>query len=280
MNNKAQAQGKRLADGFLRYKTGLVIGGLIGLVSGGIFGLLFGGFIGYLLEKTISKAKEMTPQQLFFKATFSSMGKIAKADGRVSESEIELAREVMARMNLDDDAKKRAIAYFNEGKQSEFDLAVVLQPLAIVLRRRPAVKLMFIELQLAIAMADGDISDPELRVIEEICRHLRFSAQEMDAVVQRIRAAQAFQQHSYDTHGRATPGNQGMLLQDAYGVIGVAPEATDDEVKKAWRKLMSQHHPDKLVARGLPEEMMLLATEKVQEIQAAYERIREARGMR
>jgi DnaJ like chaperone protein len=69
-------------------------------------------------------------------------------------------------------------------------------------------------------------------------------------------------------------------LADAYGVIGVSPEASDADVKKAWRKLMSQHHPDKLIAKGLPEDMVQLAKEKTQEIQAAYDRIKAARGMR
>jgi len=58
----------------------------------------------------------------------------------------------------------------------------------------------------------------------------------------------------------------------------VDPKASDAEVKKAYRRLMSQNHPDKLVARGLPEEMMKVATEKTQEIKAAYEQVKAARG--
>jgi len=61
-------------------------------------------------------------------------------------------------------------------------------------------------------------------------------------------------------------------------VLGVTAQADDDEIKKAYRRLMNQHHPDKLVSKGLPEEMIRLATQKTQEIKAAYERIRQARG--
>jgi DnaJ like chaperone protein len=69
-------------------------------------------------------------------------------------------------------------------------------------------------------------------------------------------------------------------LHEAYEILGVKPSASDAEVKKAYRRLMNQHHPDKLVAKGLPEEMMKLATAKAQEIKGAYERIKSARGMR
>jgi len=69
-------------------------------------------------------------------------------------------------------------------------------------------------------------------------------------------------------------------LQDAYGVLGVVATAVPAEIKKAYRRLMNQHHPDKLASRGLPEHMMKLAKEKTQQIRAAYDLIREARGFR
>ena len=69
-----------------------------------------------------------------------------------------------------------------------------------------------------------------------------------------------------------------MTLEDAYAILEVSPQASDREVKKAYRLLMSRHHPDKLVAKGLPEEMMKIATEKTQEIRAAYEIVKNSRG--
>lgn len=261
--------------GVFKYKTGLLLGGAIGLFSGGWFGLLFGAAVGYFLERLLRRAQVVAPQQLFFRATFCAMGKVAKADGRVTEHEIAFAREVMTRMHLSEAARRRAIEYFTEGKQTDFELEKVLRPLALLLRRQPSVKLMFLEVQLQIALADGQLTQAELTVLEQICHHLRFSAVEMQALAERIQAAQAFashqQQPSYSTE---------QLLQEAYAVLGVRADATDGEIKKAWRRLMSQHHPDKLLARGLPEEMVELAKEKTQEIQAAYERIRRARGMR
>lgn len=272
----AEHWGQQTGQGFLRHKTGLVIGGLLGLTFGGPFGLLFGGVLGYYIERTLRKVKAIAPQQLFFRATFTVMGKIAKADGRVTESEIDFARAVMSQMRLNETARSTAIRYFSEGKEPDADLEKVLRPLAIMLKNRLPVKLMFLELQLQAAMADGEMSPAELKVIETICHHLAFTPVEMRAVVERIRAAQAFNQHAGDWD-HASGRSHTQLLAEAYGVLGVSDTASDAEVKKAWRKLMSQHHPDKLVSKGLPAEMLLLAKEKTQEIQSAYDRIRKSR---
>lgn len=262
-----------------QYRTGLVLGGLIGLISGGLAGLLLGATVGLLLQRGLSrKWQRYHPQQLFFRATFCVMGKLAKADGRVSESEIAFAREVMQRMGLNEARRREAIDYFTEGKQADFDLAEVLQPLSLLLRHRAAVKLMFVEIQLQAAMADGEISPAEQRVLQQVFSQLQFTAQEIELLMARMRAEDAFRRHSWEAHQQ--PGAAAGLLDDAYGVLGVSAEASDAEVKKAWRKLMSQHHPDKLIAKGLPEEMVQLAKEKTQEIQAAYDRIKAARGMR
>lgn len=264
-----------------RYRTGLIVGGLIGLLSGGPVGLLLGGAVGFLLQRGLSrKLKDYNPQQLFFRATFSVMGKLAKADGRVSESEIAFAREVMARMGLGEARRREAIVFFNEGKEEDFDIAQVLRPLAILLRQRAAVKLMFIEIQLQAAMADGDVSPAEQAVLQQVFAQLQFTAQEVELLMSRMRAEDAFRRHSWESHQSGGFSNDAGLLKDAYGVLGISEHATDAEVKKAWRKLMSQHHPDKLIAKGLPEDMVQLAKEKTQEIQAAYDRVKAVRKMR
>jgi len=124
------------------------------------------------------------------------------------------------------------------------------------------------------AFADGEVSAAELEVIQQVCAHLQMTKQEVEMLVARMQAQQSF--HQQGQQGFAGP-QAAQMLDAAYRVLGVEAEATDAEVKKAYRKLMSQHHPDKLVSKGLPEEMVTMAKEKSQEIQAAYEQVRRAR---
>lgn len=272
--------GSKLGQSILRYRGGIIVGALIGLISGGFWGLIFGGAVGGFLTRALSKflTGGLTPQELFFKATFTVMGRMAKADGRVTESEIQFARDVMDRMGLSDERKKVAIGYFTEGKEPDFDLESVLTPLSRVIQMRADVKIMFVEIQLQAAMADGQMSQDEMLLIQRVCALLNMSGPEMSALVERMKAQYAFFQHGYESHQSGfQAANEAELLKEAYGVLGVSEQATDAEVKKSYRKLMSQHHPDKLVAKGLPEEMMSLAKEKTQEIQAAYDRIKTVR---
>ncbi|WP_286239838.1 co-chaperone DjlA [Neptuniibacter halophilus] len=267
-----QEKGAELAAGIKQHSTSIILGAAVGLLSGGFWGLLFGGALGFLIGRGLSGAvKAANPQAVFFRATFSVMGKLAKADGRVTENEIQFARDVMAQMRLDEARRREAIEYFTQGKAPEFELEKVLKPLALMLRHRPSVKLMFVEIQLQAAMADGEVSESEMRLIDQVCQLLDFGAEGVEEVIARVKAQRDFYQH-----GQAGV-DSAVLLKDAYAVLGVDETATDAEVKKAYRRQMSQHHPDKLVSKGLPEEMIELAKEKSQEIQAAYERIRASR---
>lgn len=263
---------KMMADN----RTGLALGALLGLMTGGIVGLVFGGAIGLFLQRSLS-AKVMdavNPQKLFFEATFACMGRIAKADGRVTEREINYARQVMDRMRLSEEKRREAIDLFTRGKEADFDMAAMLQPLARVVRFRPDVKQMFVEIQLQAAMADNQVSQEELQVVQQICSLLQIRYADLEAIIRRAQSEYAFHQQS---GFHAQEPNSAELLKDAYGVLGVKASVTDAELKRAYRRLMSQHHPDKLISKGLPEEMMQLAKEKTQEIQAAYDRVRQHR---
>ncbi|PIE24877.1 MAG: co-chaperone DjlA [Neptuniibacter caesariensis] len=272
MDFDPQAKGAEIGETMKKHSTAILLCAAVGLYSGGLFGLIFGGIIGYFIGRGLSRAAlAANPQEAFFKATFTVMGKLAKADGRVTEDEIQFARDVMAQMRLDDGRRKQAIEYFTAGKAPDFELEKVLKPLAIMLRHRTNVKLMFIEILLQAAMADGEVSDEELLIIDKVCRVLDFGDVRVEDVIARVKAQRDFYQH-----GQAGV-DSGVLLKDAYAVLGVKETASDAEIKKAYRRQMSQHHPDKLVSKGLPEEMIELAKEKSQEIQAAYERIKNAR---
>ena len=133
---------------------------------------------------------------------------------------------------------------------------------------------MFMEIQLHAAYADGNVHPEERRVLKHICHHLGFSEHEFEHLEQMVKAAR------YGYQGTTEQVSPEQQLNDSYAVLDINKGATDAEVKKAYRRLMSQHHPDKLVAKGLPEEMIKMATEKSQEIRAAYDVVKKSRGMR
>ena len=115
----------------------------------------------------------------------------------------------------------------------------------------------------------------ERAILARICDRLGFDAAtlaQVETLVQ-VELGGGYDRDRVDTSGTGA-------LDDAYALLGLPASADDPEVKRAYRRLMSQHHPDKLVAKGLPEEMMRLATARTQEIKAAYERVKRARGMR
>jgi DnaJ like chaperone protein len=149
--------------------------------------------------------------------------------------------------------------------------------------RRQNLIQMFVEIQLQAAYADGEMNSAEEALLLHICDRLNVSEFVYRRLEQMIRA----ERHYAGAGPRAGAGRggqrsqpAGLAVKDAYAMLNVSADATDKEVKQSYRRLMSQHHPDKLVAKGLPEEMMKLATRKTDEIRKAYERIKEVRGMR
>ncbi|WP_089726683.1 co-chaperone DjlA [Candidatus Thiosymbion oneisti] len=268
---------------------GKLIGGAFGFMLGGPLGALLGGVLGHGLDRgmgLLGDSEELDPgarervQTAFFTATFSIMGHLAKTDGRVSEREIALAESVIARMELSPDMRRAAIGLFIEGKAEGFPLSDVLAQFRHECHRRRSLMRMFIEIQIQAAYADGRPGPQEERLLLYICEYLGIPEYEFRHLEQLVRLQQTFSAGTRRDHGHVPqrPAAEGPTLDQAYAVLGVAPKATEVEVKRAYRRLLSQHHPDKLVSKGLPEEMMKLAAEKTHEIRRAYEAITRARA--
>ena len=179
----------------------------------------------------------------------------------------------MAQMELAADKRAAAIGLFKEGKSEDFDLDGVLAQFRKECHRRRTLIQMFLEIQIQAAYADGPPNAQEDRLMLHICRQLGIP----EFLYRRIEQLIRFQQQ-FAGAGAGQPSAPGPTLDQAYKVLGLTRRASDDEVKRAYRRLLSQHHPDKLVSKGLPEEMMKLAAQKTHEIRQAYELITKARA--
>lgn len=268
---------------------GKALGALIGVVTAGPVGALFGTFIGHLFDVQAesglpgqlnggaasddAEASSMGVQEAFFRATFHIMGHIAKADGRVSEHEIRAARAIMSEFQLGEREVQFAIELFTQGKAREFPLEATLQRLRRSCSDRPDVVRMFIQIQLQAALWSGSFNPAARHVMARVAASLGVSAYEVVQMEALLRMQQSSRQPP-----EARPKVD--KVSQAYEVLGVTRDASDAEVTKAYRRLMNQNHPDKLVARGLPESMMKVAAEKTRQVRAAYEVLRDARAMR
>jgi DnaJ like chaperone protein len=261
--------------------TGKILGAALGLFSGGPFGLFLGLLVGNAFDQMYARQKPKiqgrgASQNVFFRVTFLVMGQLAKSDGRVSEEEIKHARFIMDQMGLNESQRKEAIGYFSDGKSPHFDLNHELKQFMRAVGHRGSLIQMFLEIQLSMAYADGTLSLQEKLLLDKVCRVLGISALQFELIHARARAST----DQFRGQFNQSFTSSGDELKTAYAVLGVKEDVGDSELKKAYRRLMSQHHPDKLVAKGLPEEMMKMAKEKTQEIQTAYDKVRKSRKKR
>jgi len=120
------------------------------------------------------------------------------------------------------------------------------------------------------AMADDELHADEEQFLRQVANGLRIDARHFEQLLAMLKA-----QHSFA--GAQQGASSAAVLSEAYRALGVTEQVGDKELKRAYRKLMSQYHPDKMIAKGVPKDMLEMATEKTQEIQAAYEVIAKSR---
>lgn len=250
-----------------------VIGGAFGFVVGGPLGAILGASIAHQLgDRENTKSIESSQTQMaFFVATFSVMGHIAKVNGRVCPEAITFAKRIMNDMQLDAELQTTAISLFQQGKQVDFPLDHVLAQFYQECRQHHDLLQRFLDIQLQTAIVDGTLTSSEDKLLWHLCSQLRIS----QFNYQRTKLQWLSQQYFYQQKTRIPKTRQTTNLAEAYKVLGLTPAASQTEVKHAYRRLMSQHHPDKLAAKGLPEETMRRAKEKTQQISKAYETIQK-----
>ncbi len=265
-----------------RFFWGKLIGGVLGLMRGGITGAVLGALFGHFIDRFIQGIKGVQgTQEAFFQALFCSLGYLSKADGHVSEAEVRMVENLMQRMQISGEDRQRAIRFFNQGKAPGFKLQTALAEFSRLSLARRDLRQMFMEIMVEAAFSSDGLTAPEQTVLEQVASELHIPASMLMAMLQARQGGGSYSAGGQRAGGqRPGSGVQRLSLPQAYAHLGLTSKASDAEVKKAYRKLVSQYHPDKLVSRGLPEEMMEMAKTRVRDINLAYEQIKQAKGIK
>jgi len=261
---------------------GKAVGGVIGLLTGGPVGAAIGVLLGHQFDSPVpgrapgaGSASATQVGERFFRTTFQVMGHVAKADGRVSEREIQAARAVMSELRLQPAQVQVAIACFTEGKAPQFAVNGALDGLYRACGGRADLMRAFVEIQMRAALMGNDLQTSARGVLQNIAARLGLGGLEfahIEAVLRMHRNAQG-------GRGGAAPVDEAARLAQAYKVLECSPQNSNEELSLAYRRQLSRHHPDKLKANGLPDSMIEHAKERTQQIIEAWELVRERRGI-
>jgi DnaJ like chaperone protein len=243
----------------------MLFGGLRGLIVGGLMGY---GIVWVFKNALVGGAKAM--QTNFVESTFAVMGALCKADGVVSRDEIAIVESLFARLRLSVQQREMAKAAFNRGKAPEFDLDAEADKLAHLRFGRGPLLQLFLQLQLMAVAADGRVHPAEHDMLVRFARRVGLTERDVAQLEALLRTGSA-------GHSASSGPPSSDRIHDAYTALGVEPRASVADIKRAYRRLVSKNHPDKLAAKGLPESMREAAEERTREINVAYELIKDAR---
>jgi DnaJ like chaperone protein len=253
----------------------------IGFVAGyyffGFFGALAGLFIGSFFDRmraygagAINPLQNALRQGVFLETVFIAMGKLAKADGVVSQDEIDHVEQFMQKLGMTSDHRSQAIVWFRQGADPAFDIAPVCQRFMAICGHTRNLRQMLLVYLIVMALADGHFHPAEQALLADIAARLGYDQAAFKQLLDMVL------NQSHFSGGQA--GEAGAL-EDAYKALGVTKDSTDAEIKRAYRRLMSQYHPDKLIGQGMPADMIAMATEQAKEIQLAHDLIRKSRNI-
>ncbi len=254
---------------------------LIGVAAGyyffGWWGVLFGLILGSVIDRirafgqgAMNPLRNAVRQAVFLETLFVSMGKLAKADGRVSEEEIAHVEQLMQKLGMTEEHRKQAIALFKKGADPAFDIEPTYQKFMAVCGHTRNLKEMLLIYLIVMAFADGQLHPAEEELLTDIAGRLGYGRETFKHLMDMV---------LNQTHFGGGQVTTAAALDDAYKALGVSKDSTDAEIKRAYRKLMSQYHPDKLIGQGMPEDMIKMATEQAKDIQLAYDLIKKSRNL-
>ena len=253
------------------------IGFMAGFYFYGFFAALVGLFIGSIIDRAraygsgaMNPLQNAARQAIFLETVFILMGKLAKADGQVSQDEITHVEQFMQKLGMTATHRQQAIALFKQGADSAFDIKPTCDRFMSVCGHTRNLKQMLLVYLIVMAFADGKLHTAEESLLADIAAQLGYDQTTFKHLMEMV---------LNQTHFAGGQVNTAAALDDAYKALGITKDSGDQEVKRAHRKLMSQYHPDKLIGQGMPEDMVAMATEQAKEIQLAYDLIKKDRNI-
>jgi DnaJ like chaperone protein len=248
-------------------------GGFFGfIIAGLITWKLSGGLVGYLARVNglgNTRAQRKTRQALFLKTVFTLMGKLAKADGHISEQEIAHIEKFFKQLGLKAEHRAEAIKLFQLGASPDYSIDPLLEEFNQECGQSAALKQMLMIYLIGTAIADGQLHASEMTLLRHISQSLGYSEAQFVQLIGMTRGQDHF------SGGQQTSSRNS--LKAAYEALGVKKTDSDADIKKTYRRLIREFHPDKLMGQGLPEDMVKKATQRSQEIQTAYDLIKKSR---
>lgn len=239
---------------------GQIIGGSIGFMLGGPIGAILGAVMaGGLSRGATGQIRQGDQLQVtFFVASFSMLGKMASADGRVSAEETRMVDQfTRAQMRLDDNTRAFAMRIFHKAAASSSTFEEFATQFRDSFSSQPQILRVMLDMLLRVSMADGSMHPHEEKILLSAVELFGISTEEYTRLKEQY-----------------CPGTD-----KHYAVLGLGPKASMEEVKKKYRLLVRDFHPDTIISKGLPEEFNKFAESKFREIQEAYESIKKARAI-
>ena len=260
---------------------GKLLGTAAGLATGRPWFALLGLVLGHQFDRGYAErfsraaagGRTTELPESFLKPLFQTMGHLAKSDGRVTEDEIRAARALMHRLNLGPAQIRRAIDWFEDGKRKTFPLLATVRGVYKETARRTRLRSIFVRLLIEVSLSKGRIRSEERTLLWTVCRELEIGRVELAQLEAMLRAQRAFRQ---------SPAGEvdAARVRDAYSVLGVDRSSSNDDIKKAYRRLMNRHHPDKIAATNPAAGEIAAAEKRTRDIRAAYETLKARRLIR